>query len=54
MYDGRITNEFPFQGLTDYDVEDEYILKKRKTLTLLDNPKFEEFLKTNQFDSLFY
>ena len=53
MYDGRIKHELPFQGLTDYDVEDEYIPTKRKILTLSDNPKFEEFLKTNQFDSLF-
>ena len=53
MYDGRIRHELPFQGLTDYDVEDEYIPTKRKILTFLDNPKFEEFLKTNQFDSLF-
>ena len=46
MYDGRITHELPFRGLTDYDVEDEYIPTKRKILTLLDNPKFEKFLKT--------
>ena len=44
MYNGRIAHELPFQGLTDYEVEDEYIPTKRKILTFLDIPKFFHLL----------
>ena len=43
----------PFYSLTDYNVESEFISAKRKFVNLINNEKFETFLKENKYEQIF-
>ena len=43
----------PFYSLTDYNVESEFISTKRKFVNLINNEKFENFLKENKYEQIF-
>ena len=50
------TNYFPglpFNNLRDYNIENEYISTKRKLQSLLNNDKFQKFLKVNMHKEIF-
>ena len=42
----------PFYSLTDYNVESEFISTKRKFVNLINNEKFENFLKENEYEQV--
>ena len=45
--------ELPFNSLSDYNIENEYISTKRKLQSLLDNDKFQSFLKDDMYEEIF-
>ena len=45
--------ELPFNSLSDYNIENEYISTKRKLQSLLDKDKFQSFLKDNMHEEIF-
>ena len=45
--------ELPFNNLSDYNIENEYISTKRKLQSLLDNDKFQSFLNDNMYEEIF-
>ena len=44
----------PFNSLSDYNIENEYISTKRKLQSLLDNDEFQSFLKDDMYEEIFY
>ena len=43
----------PFYSLSDYNIENEFLITKRKFENLLDNKQFEMFLKENKYEQSF-
>ena len=55
---GDVTNsnyfsEFPFQTLTEYDIENNFVSAKRKFVDLMNNDKFQTIVKENKYEELF-
>ena len=45
--------ELPFNNLSDYNIENEYISTIRRLQSLLDNDTFQSFLKDNMYEEIF-
>ena len=46
-------NELPFQTLTNYDIENNFISGKRKFSNLMNNDDFQTIIKENKYEQLF-
>ena len=46
-------NELPFQTLTNYDIENNFISGKRKFANLMNNENFQTIIKENRYEQLF-
>ena len=46
-------SELPFNNLSDYNIENEYISPKQKLQSLSDNDKFQRFFKHNMHEEIF-
>ena len=46
-------NELPYQTLTNYDIENNFISGKRKLANLMNNDDFHTIIKQNNYDQLF-
>ena len=53
MTNSNYFNELPFQTLTDYDIENNFVSTKRKIVDLMNNDKFQTIVKGNKYEELF-